>query len=177
MNDAPINDSELEQGIAVYLRTLGYESRTDVVLDGRSGEQRTIDVLGEKSDVLATFRLAVDCDASDEPIGVRRVEEWAELLTDAGIHKGIVATVGGYDNEVEAAAALLDIDLWDADALAERFAEDGAAVEAEPAADHLTDVLFTDVGAADVQPVDNLPADGAASSLLPAEIEPTPRRI
>lgn len=58
----------LEQQVAAYFASHGYHVETDRVLVGRSGGRHEIDVLGDKSDALTSFRVAVEYKAWNSPI-------------------------------------------------------------------------------------------------------------
>ncbi|CAB4955156.1 unannotated protein [freshwater metagenome] len=115
--------NELEQQIARFLRTLGYEARTNVVLTGRSGATHEIDVLGEKSDQLTTFRVAVECKAWEQPIEKDVVAKLHYVLGDLGLREGIIACLSGYRSGAETAAREMGITLWGPDELRSRLGQ------------------------------------------------------
>ena len=62
----------LEQQIGAFLTQHGYAVRCNVMVEGRSGARHELDVVGDKSDGLTTFRLVVECKAWKAPIDKRR---------------------------------------------------------------------------------------------------------
>jgi hypothetical protein len=46
----------------------GYETRRNVILEGRSGGRHEIDVMATKSDGVSTFKVFVECKAWNMPI-------------------------------------------------------------------------------------------------------------
>lgn len=115
--------NDLEQGVARLLKSLGYETRTNVILTGRSGATHEIDVLGEKTDQLTTFRVAVECKAWDQPIEKDVVAKLHYVLGDVGIREGIIACLSGYRSGAEAAAREMGITLWGQDELRARLGQ------------------------------------------------------
>lgn len=115
--------SELEQKVAHFLQTLGYSTTTNVVLTGRSGATHEIDVLAEKSDELATRRVAVECKAWAHPIEKDVVAKFHYVLGDLGIGEGIVACLSGYRTGAEAAAREMGVMLWGPDELHSRLGQ------------------------------------------------------
>lgn len=111
----------LEQQIAAFLRTNGYETQTNVVLTGRSGAPHELDVLGVKHDQLTPFRVAVECKAWERPIEKDVVAKFAYVLGDIGIREGIIACLAGYRSGAETAAIEMGITLWGADELSSRL--------------------------------------------------------
>ena len=58
----------LEEKIEKYFQLNGYQTRRNVILEGKSGGRHEIDILAEKSDAVTTVRIMVECKAWDKPI-------------------------------------------------------------------------------------------------------------
>ncbi|MGH9132402.1 MAG: restriction endonuclease, partial [Ilumatobacteraceae bacterium] len=125
--DTRAKGADLEQRVAAFLRDAGYDVRTNVVLEGRSGARHEIDVLAEKSDGFTSFRLAVECKAWEHPVEKDVVAKLAHVLGDVGLHKGIVASKGGYRSGAAIAAEQLGIEIWGAEELAQHLGGYGFA--------------------------------------------------
>ena len=119
--------AELEQQIARFIESLGYDVRTNVVLEGRSGSRHEIDVLGEKHDALSTFRVAVECKAWDQPIEKDVIAKFSYVLQDLGLREGIVVALGGSRSGATTAATELGITLWGPEEISERLGAVGLA--------------------------------------------------
>jgi len=111
----------LEQKVATLLRSMGYDVKTNVIITGRSGARHELDVVGEKSDQLTTFRVAVECKAWEQPIEKDVVAKFSYVLGDIGMREGIVACLGGYRSGAEVAARELGVQLWGPDELQSRL--------------------------------------------------------
>lgn len=99
----------------------GYEARTNVVLEGRSGGRHEIDVLAEKSDGITTFKVAVECKAWATPIEKDVVSKLDYIVKDLGLSKGIVVSLNGWRSGAEQAATDLGIELWGRDQIEQRL--------------------------------------------------------
>ena len=115
--------AELEQRIAQVLTANGYVTRTNVILEGRSGASHEIDVIGEKSDGLTTLNLAVECKAWERPIEKDVVFKFAAVLKDTGMREGIIVTLGGSRSGAEIAARDNGIELWGPDELEQHLGQ------------------------------------------------------
>lgn len=115
--------SDLERRVAALLESLGYTTRLNVVLTGRSGATHEIDVIGEKSDQLTTFTIAVECKAWEHPIEKDVVAKFAYVLGDLGLRKGVIACLSGYRSGAATAASESGIELWGPDELRQRLGQ------------------------------------------------------
>lgn len=113
----------LEQQVARFLRSSGYEARTNVILTGRSGASHELDVVGEKHDSLTSFLVAVECKAWEQPIEKDVVAKFAYVLGDLGMRAGIIACLSGYRSGAEIAAKEMNIELWGPDELRSRLGQ------------------------------------------------------
>ena len=113
----------LEQHIAAYFSSYGYVVQSNQVLTGRSGGRHEIDVLAEKTDPLTSFRIAVECKAWSHPIEKDVVSKLHYVMTDLGIHKGVVVSLAGVRTGAQTAAAELGIDVWGPDELRRHLGE------------------------------------------------------
>jgi hypothetical protein len=114
---------ELEQKIAAYLSHFGYTVATNVVVTGRSGASHELDVVGDKSDGLTSFRLIVECKAWTAPIDKEIVYKLGAVLADLGAAKGVIATLAGWTVQAEQAADQAHIELWGPAELASRLGQ------------------------------------------------------
>ena len=119
----------LEQHIAAFFASYGYVVQSNRVLTGRSGGRHEIDVLAEKTDPLTSFRIAVECKAWNNPIEKDVVSKLHYVMTDLGIHKGVVVSLAGVRSGAQTAASELGIEVWGPDELRR----------------HLGDSVFADV--------------------------------
>jgi len=106
---------ELEEKIEKYLQLNGYQTRRNVVLEGKSGGKHEIDILAEKSDTITTVRIMVECKAWNKPIDKDVVSKVGYVLQDLGLNKGIIVSLKGWRVGAEKAARELGIDLWGKD--------------------------------------------------------------
>jgi hypothetical protein len=119
----PDRRAELERIVADYLQRQGYDVTLNALLTGRSGVTHEIDVLADKSDLVTTFRVAVECRARSEPIDKDVVYELAGVMADLGIAKGVIASTAGARVEAEILANHHVIDLWGTKELASMITE------------------------------------------------------
>lgn len=126
---AAVRGARLEQAIASYFAHHRYAVQTNLILNGRSGARHEIDVFAEKSDALTTFRVAIECKAWSSPIEKDVVTKLHYVMSDLGLHKGIVVSLAGARSGAAAAADELGIELWGPDELRR----------------HLGEAVFTDV--------------------------------
>jgi hypothetical protein len=111
----------LEQQVAAYMSSLGYAVRTNVILEGRSGANHEIDVLGEKQDDFSTSKVAIECKAWDQPIEKDVVAKFDYVLRDLGLRQGVVVALGGSRSGADIAARELGITIWGVDELREKL--------------------------------------------------------
>jgi hypothetical protein len=117
----PTNDGRaLESAIASFFTAHGYDVRTNVVLEGRSGGRHEIDVMAVKQDALTSLTVAIECKAWQQPIEKDVVSKLHYVLGDLGLNKGIIVSAGGFRSGADQAARELSIDLWGPDEL-QRF--------------------------------------------------------
>lgn len=91
--------------------------------EGRSGARHEVDVLAEKRDELATFRVAVECKSWERPIEKDVVAKFAFVLADLGVREGIIVCLGGFRSGAAIAARETGITLWGPDDLARRLGD------------------------------------------------------
>jgi hypothetical protein len=112
---------DLEQRMAAFLRTHGYEVSTNLVIAGRSGANHELDVVGDKADGLTTVRIVVECKAWASPIDKDVVYKLSAELADLGAAKGVIASLSGWTVQAGQAAAQANIELWGPEELAARL--------------------------------------------------------
>jgi hypothetical protein len=120
---SPDRRAELERIVAEYFQRQGYAVSLNALLTGRSGITHEIDVLADKSDLVTTFRIAVECRAGSEPIDKGVVYKLVGVMADLGIAKGVIASTAGARVEAEILANHHLIDLWGTKELASMIAE------------------------------------------------------
>ncbi len=114
---------ELEQLLGGFLTRHGYQVRYNVVIEGRSGARHELDVVGDKSDGLTSFRLVVECKAWNAAIDKDVVYKLAGVLADLGAAKGIIAALSGWTVQAAQVAAQANIELWGPDELTARLGQ------------------------------------------------------
>lgn len=113
----------LEARIGAFFEAHGYAVRCNEVREGRSGGRHEVDVLAETSDALATYRVAVECKAWQQPVEKEVIAKLQYVVGDLGLSKGIVVSLGGARSGAERTAADLGIDLWGPDELRRHLGE------------------------------------------------------
>ncbi|HEX9531085.1 MAG TPA: restriction endonuclease [Acidimicrobiales bacterium] len=103
---------QLEEHVAAYFRSHGYDVRRNHVLRGRSGAAHEIDVLAERSDPLTTVKIAIECKAWETAIEKDVVSKLDMELRDLGLNKGIIVSLSGHSTGAGSVARELNIDLW-----------------------------------------------------------------
>src|ERR1700726_3930975 len=111
----------LEQQIALFLTQHGYTVLTNLRAPGRSGAIHELDVVGDKSDGLTSFRLVVECKAWTSAIDKEVVYKLAAELADQGAARGIIVTPSGWTVQAAQAAAQANIELWGPNELLAHF--------------------------------------------------------
>jgi hypothetical protein len=106
---------ELEEKIERYFRLHGYQTKRNVILEGKSGGKHEIDILAEKSDIVTTVKIMVECKAWDKPIEKDVVSKVGYVLQDLGLNKAIIVSLKGWRTGAEKAAKELGIELWGKD--------------------------------------------------------------
>jgi hypothetical protein len=113
----------LEQQIGAFLTQHGYAVRCNVMVEGRSGARHELDVVGDKSDGLTTFRLVVECKAWKAPIDKDVIYKLAGVLADLGAAKGIIAALSGWTAQAAQVAGQANIELWGPEELTARLGQ------------------------------------------------------
>jgi hypothetical protein len=124
MGRAADTGRRLEQQMAAFFRTNGYEARCNEVLEGRSGGSHEVDVLAVRTDAVTTYRVAVECKAWQQPIEKDVVSKLHYVMGDLGLHKGIVVSLAGWRSGAARAAEELGIELWGPDELRRHLGDD-----------------------------------------------------
>lgn len=121
MGEASDKGRLLEEGIEAFFRQHGYETRRNLILEGRSGGRHEIDVYAEKSDGITTFKIAVECKAWEKPIEKDVVSKISYVVSDLGLNKAVVVSLQGYRLGAKQAADELGIDVWGPDEIQQRL--------------------------------------------------------
>lgn len=114
----------LEQRIAAFLGEHGYTASTNVRAVGLSGATHELDVVGDKSDGLTTYRLIVECKAHTAAIDKEVVFKLAAELADLGAARGIIVSLSGWTVQAAQAATQANIEMWGPDELRARLGTD-----------------------------------------------------
>ncbi len=128
-------------GIERFLALHGYDCRRNAVVAGRSGGRHEVDVLGERSDGVTTYRLAVECKARSQPVDKEVVAKLSFVVRDLGLHQGIVASLNGSTVGAQQSARELGIELWGPAELESRLGQVALAELAAGPAVRLGDAL------------------------------------
>ena len=121
MSTAIDKGRDLEQRMAAFLRNHGYEVSTNLTIEGRSGANHELDVVGDKEDGLTSFRIVVECKAWASPIDKEVVYKLSAELADLGAAKGVIASLSGWTVQAGQAATQAHIELWGPEELASRL--------------------------------------------------------
>lgn len=102
---------QLESKIERYFIVHGYETKRNVILEGKSGGKHEVDIFASKSDDVATIRIIVECKAWAKPIEKDVVSKTHYILEDLGLEKAIIVALRGWRTGAEKSAKELGIDL------------------------------------------------------------------
>ncbi|MEM5834252.1 MAG: restriction endonuclease [Candidatus Aenigmatarchaeota archaeon] len=103
---------QLELKIEKYFQLNGYQTKRNIVLEGKSGGKHEIDILAEKSDAVTTIKIMVECKAWNKPVEKDVVSKVGYVLQDLGLNKAIIVTLMGWRIGAEKAAQKMGIELW-----------------------------------------------------------------
>lgn len=114
---------KLEEKIEKYFQLNGYRTERNVVIEGKSGAKHEIDVFAEKSDIVTTIRLMIECKAWDTPIEKNVVSKVHYVLNDINADKAIIVSLRGFRIGAKTASKKLGIELWGREELKNRLGE------------------------------------------------------
>ncbi len=121
----------LEAVIEAYFARHGYDTRSNAVVQGRSGNAHELDVVARRSDALTEYTTVVEAKSWEARVGKDVVAKLAYVLADLGMHKGIIAAPGGFSSGASVAARELGIELWDGADMERRLGADVLAAAAQ----------------------------------------------
>jgi hypothetical protein len=113
--------SELEDAVASYFRSKGYDVQVRTKMRDRRDVFHEIDVLASKREDFGTIEVAVECKHVRSPIDIKEVRNFNDKLSALGITKGIFVSTGGFTTDAQSDAASVNIELWDEKALEEKI--------------------------------------------------------
>lgn len=135
--------------VADYLGQHGYTITRDVSVTGRSGTGYHLDLVAERSDEVATYRVLFEAKAWSSPVESDLVAGVHLAVGDLGLSKGIVLTREGWKAGVDETARKLGVDLWGPGELQSRLgpAQDSAPRPTKEATVGLPVVMGKEVAA------------------------------
>ncbi len=112
---------ELEDSVAGYFRSKGYDVQIRTKMRDRRDVYHEIDVLAAKREDFGIIQIAVECKNVRSRIDIKEIRNFNDKLSALGITKGIFVSTGGFTTDAEADAASVNIELWDEKALEEKI--------------------------------------------------------
>lgn len=112
---------ELEDAIAGYFRSKGYDVQVRTKMRDRRDVFHEIDVLATKREDFGNIQVAVECKHVRSPIDIKELRNFNDKLSALGLTKGIFVSTGGFTTDAESHAASVNIELWDEKALEEKI--------------------------------------------------------
>lgn len=113
--------SELEDAVAGFFRSKGYDVQTRTKMRDRRDVFHEIDVLASKREDFGTIQIAVECKNVRSPIDIREIRNFNDKLSALGVTKGIFVSTGGFTLDARSDAASVNMELWDEEALEEKI--------------------------------------------------------
>jgi hypothetical protein len=113
--------SELEDGVAGYFRSKGYDTQVRTKMRDRRDVFHEIDVLASKREDFGMIQIAVECKSVRSPIDIKEVRNFNDKLSALGITKGVFVSTGGFTTDARSDAASVNIELWDEKALEQKL--------------------------------------------------------
>lgn len=127
---------ELEDAVAGYFRSKGYDVQTRTKMRDRRDVFHEIDVLASKREDFGNIQVAVECKNVRSPIDIKELRNFNDKLSALGITKGVFVSTGGFTTDAESHAASVNIELWD-----EKTLEKKISSQETPEKDILHDTL------------------------------------
>ena len=123
-----MNFTEKRHGLAKrivrFLQINGYETKRNVVIEGKSGTKHKVNILAVKSDAVTKIKIILECKAWNKSIGKDVVSKVNYVTSDIGANKGIIICFSsrfGFSKGAKTAAEKLGIELWDREELRSRL--------------------------------------------------------
>lgn len=113
--------SQLEEKIAQYFSSLGYNVTRNLRIKGKSGALHEIDVYAEKEGPEGKIRIVIEAKDYSEPVTKEWVMKIAEVKEDISADKAILVTSSRFTPAAIAIAQNKGVDLWDNETLAEKL--------------------------------------------------------
>jgi hypothetical protein len=115
--------NELEDLVASYFQSMGYDVQTRVRIPDRRDVLHEIDVIASKrTDVGVTNQYPVECKHVSSPIDIKELRNFNDKLFALGLTNGIFVSTGGFTADAEAFADSVNIEMWDEKELEQRLA-------------------------------------------------------
>ena len=106
--------AEFENKVAKLFTIMGYKVQRDLFI-----ENRQIDILAERTDGLITTKIIVECKDEDKNIGIKKVQDFYNIVNVANVNKGIFISSKGFVRNAKAfAEAKANLDLFTYDEFA-----------------------------------------------------------
>ena len=111
---------DYEKLVRDILEVLGQAAGVEVVCWGRScvvegppgsGVRHQVDVLTKHSDGVSEYRTAVSCRRRNRKVEISHVREWASIVQEAALSKGVVVSKSGFTKGAKELAAAKGIGL------------------------------------------------------------------
>lgn len=116
---------ELEDAVAGYFRSKGYDVQVRTKMRDRRDVFNEIDVLASKREDFGTIQIAIECKNVGSPIDIKELRNFNDKLSALGVTKGIFVSTGGFTTDAESHAASVNIELWDEKTLEEKMSRLG----------------------------------------------------
>lgn len=113
--------SELEDAVAGYFRSKGYDVQTRTKMRDRRDVFHEIDVLASKREDFGTIQIAIECKNVSSPIDIKELRNFNDKLSALGVTKGVFVSTGGFTTDAESHAASVNMEIWDQKALTEKI--------------------------------------------------------
>lgn len=124
----------------------GYKTQRNVVLKGRSGRKHTLDVLAEKLDKIATFKLMVECRTDERLLDKNDVSKVFNVLSDLGLNKAVIVSLKGWSVKAEKLAKELGVELKRLNEIDEMLSKTDMMQEEDTEKIILLDTIYKELG-------------------------------
>jgi len=113
---------KFEDTVEAILKAKGYSTQRRLRLEGQKGKSE-IDILAIKKYKGKEKRIAVECKNYTNSVPVKDVRDFISKLEDIRIPNGLFVAYGDFSSEAESWGENYGLDLWDGDAVFEKFYE------------------------------------------------------
>ncbi len=113
---------QFDDTVEAILKAKGYTTQRRLRLEGQKGKSE-IDILAIKRYKGKEKKIAVECKNHKNSVQVKDVRDFISKLEDNCIPNGLFVAYGNFSNEAESWGENHGLDLWDGDAVFEKFYE------------------------------------------------------